>query len=490
MKDLLRKFKDKNIHVVGVSGAEGSAVASFFDSHGFKNIIGHDFCEEGDFKKSFFSFHDAYTEKEKESAYGKIKKSKIKINFKDNYLKDIEKAEIIFVPQSWFRYECNEPLKKISKKVELYNITRLYFELCPAPIVAITGTSGKSTTTRLVYEIFNKDASRRGKVYFSGNDRENIQILDNIFDIKKEDVLVLEVSNRQLKLKFNKGPHIGIITNISPNHLDDHKSYDDYANTKKKLLKNQTDKDFAILNYDSEKLRQLNTKAKIYYFSGKKELDKGAFVRNDDMIISKDGREYMICSIKDLKIPGPHNVENALAASLASLLYGINTKYIREVLLEFKGLKSRIEFVTEINGIKYYNDSTACNPSGTQVAINSFIEPIVLIAGGERKKTAEGEFEEMAESIVKSGVKVLLLIGGKADLIKNLVEKKMMENNSKDPIIKKCESLDDAVKTSHESAKSGDVVIMSPGCESFDMFSDYRDRARKFKKLVLGLDNK
>jgi len=378
-------------------------------------------------------------------------------------------------------------LKKLSKKIEFYNITKLYFNLCPAPIIAITGTSGKSTTSRLIYEIFNKDKDREGKIYFSGNDRENIQVLDNIFEIKKEDVLILEVSNRQLKIDFKKGPHIGVITNISPNHLDDHKSYNDYANTKKKLLKYQTKDDYAVLNYNSNKLRDINTDAKISYFSAGNELDKGAFVRNDDMYISESGREYRICSVKDLKIPGMHNIENALAASLATFLDGINTKYIREALLEFKGLKSRLEFVREINSIKYYNDSTACNPSGVKVAINSFIEPIVLIAGGERKKTSAGEFEDMAKSIVDRGVKVLLLIGNKADLIKELVEKEMLEQNKKEPIIKTCSNLSEAVDLSFKSAKKGDAVIMSPGCESFDMFKDYRDRARKFKKLVNGL---
>jgi UDP-N-acetylmuramoylalanine--D-glutamate ligase len=487
MSELLDKIRDKNIHIVGVSGAEGSALAAFFYSLGFKNITGHDFCEKGDFRKSFFSFHDAMSEKEKEAEYSKLKKSKVKINFKENYLKDAEKADMIFVPQSWFRYECNEPLKKLSGKIELYNITKLYFDLCRAPIVAITGTSGKSTTSRLVYEILQRDKDRKGKVYFSGNDRENIQILDKIFNIKEDDILVLEVSNRQLKINFNKGPHIGIITNISPNHLDDHKDFVDYANTKKKLLKNQTEKDLSILNYDTKTLHDVKTKSKTYFFSHGIEIDRGAFLRGDDMIITDDSREYKICSTKDLKIPGPHNIENALAASLAGYLSAVNTKYIREALMEFKGLKSRIELVREINGIKYYNDSTACNPSGTIVAISSFIEPIILIAGGERKVTGEGEFEEMAKSIVEKNVKVLLLIGKKADLIEELVKKYILEQKSRSPIIKKCKDLAEAVQASYRSANKGDVVIMSPGCESFDMFSDYRDRARRYRNLVLGL---
>lgn len=485
MHPYFKQLKSKNIHVIGVSGAEGSAAALFLAKHKIKTVACHDFCEKKDFKKNFFAFHDALSRKEKVKEFNKIKKLPYKFYFHKDYLKNIEKAKIIFAPQSWFRYNFNKKLEKFGKKFS--NITKLYFNLSAAPIIAITGTSGKSTTTRLVYEIFKKSNI---KTFFTGNDRENQQILENILDIKKEDVLVMEVSNRQLKIDPEKSPHIGIITNISPNHLDDHKNFADYIKTKSQLLKYQKIEDFAVLNYDNEKTKNLgkNLKAKVFYFSTRQQLSKGAFLVNSDLVIRKNGSEYKICSISDLKIKGEHNVQNILAASLAAYLYGINTKNIREAVTKFSGLKSRLQLVSEIRGVKYYEDSSACNPDGTKVAVQTFAsQPIILIAGGERKKVAEGEFEEMAKAIIKNNVKVLFLIGKKAPLIKETVKEAALSCHQAGPIIQIHQNLEEAVKRAYKSARRGDVVILSPGCESFDMFKDYRHRARKFKKAVLAL---
>ncbi|NQU99863.1 MAG: UDP-N-acetylmuramoyl-L-alanine--D-glutamate ligase, partial [Parcubacteria group bacterium] len=291
------------------------------------------------------------------------------------------------------------------------------------------------------------------------------------------------------KINLKKSPHIGVITNISHNHMDDHDDFNDYVETKKSLLEHQEEEDIAILNYNTKELQTISTASKIYYFSIEKQINEGSYLKGDDLIISKDNSEYKICSKFDLNIPGTHNIANVLAASLAAYLGGVNTKIIRETVTSFKGLKSRIELIREIKGVKYYNDSSACNPDGLRVAIKSFSHPIILIAGGTRKKEIPDEIEQMAEDIVKNKIKVLFLIGEKAQLIQKKVEDKMAETKSKEPFIKICSSLDEAVKYSHDSAKSGDIVIMSPGCESFDMFDDYRDRASQFTKLIQNFPN-
>lgn len=488
MHKYLEKIKDKKIHVVGVSGDEGSAIIKFLVAQGFNSIVGHDFCEKEDFKKNFDSFHDALSKEEKEMEFKEIKKLEIKINFKDEYLKDIEEAEIIFVPQSWFRYKFNEKLKELQDKTEFSNITKLYFNLCKAPIVAVTGTSGKSTTTRLIYEIFKKDReSKSEKVYFSGNDRENIQILDKILDIKKEDLLILEVSNRQLKIDLENSPHIGVVTNISHNHMDDHDDFNDYVEVKKSLLENQEDDDIAILNYSTKELQSISLSSTVRYFSTDKKIREGSYLFENDLFIASGNSEYKICSKFDLHIPGIHNIENVLAASLACYLGGVNTKVIREVVTNFKGLKSRIELIRELNGVKYYNDSSACNPEGLQMAISSFTAPIILVAGGTRSKDVPDEMAKMTKSIINNNVKVLLLIGDKAESIRKKVEETMVKNESKEPFIRICTSLQEAVKIAHDSARPRDVVILSPGCESFDMFKDYRDRANQYIDLVKNL---
>lgn len=480
----LSEFKNKKIHIVGVSGAEGSAVAEFlYENLNTKKIFAHDYCEKDDFKNSFNSFHDSYMLQEKEKLFRKIKNLPIEFNFGKNYLKGINKADIVFVPQSWFRYQINNKLVKLQKKIKFYNITKLYFKLCPCPIVAVTGTSGKSTTTRLIYEIIRNSQKQ---TYVTGNDRQNIQILDKIADIEKDNILVIEVSNRQLKIDLGKSPHIGVITNISPNHLDDHNNFQDYINTKKSLLKYQDDNDFSVLNYDNEITRKISDDyiSEAFFFSRKNVLDKGCFIRNNEIIIKRDNQEYRICSIEDILLPGPHNVENVLAASMAAFLAGAGTKTIRETITSFKGLSSRLEFVEEINGVKYFEDSSACNPDGPKYAVQSFKSPIILIAGGSRKSTIADEFKEMAEEIIKNNVKTLLLIGEKAKGIEDAVRKAATEKGASRLLIKKCENLPEAVLNASTIAVPGDNVVLSPGCESFGMFKDYRDRGRQYKKFV------
>lgn len=481
----LRELKSKKIHVVGTSGAEGSAVVLFLARYGFKKVTCHDFCEKKDFQKSFFSFHDGLSRQEKNKEFQRLKRVPFKFCFKDKYLSGIEKADVIFLPQSWFRYSFNDRIKKCDAK-RFSNLTKLYFNMSAAPIIAVTGTSGKSTTTRLIYEIFKKSGI---KTYFTGNDRENQQILENIFDLKRDDVLIMEVSNRQLKIDLEKSPKIAVITNISPNHLDDHKNFADYIKTKKSLLKYQKPNDFVILNHDNKETFELGktAKARVFYFASKGDLREGAFLSGGNLILREGNRENIICSSKDLKIPGLHNIENALAASLAAFLYGINTKIIRQAVIGFPGLKSRLELISEIKGAAYYEDSSACNPDGPRVAVQSFSQPKILIAGGERKKTAPGEFEEMAAAIVKNNVRALFLIGKKAPLIKEKVKTAALLEHEPGPVIETFGSLEEAVFHAYKSSRKGDVVILSPGCESFDMFSDYRHRARKFRKAVLAL---
>ncbi|MEW6407452.1 MAG: UDP-N-acetylmuramoyl-L-alanine--D-glutamate ligase [Patescibacteria group bacterium] len=485
MNPYLTQLKSKNIHVIGVSGAEGSEVAIFLAKYRIKKVALHDFCEKKDFQKSFFSFHDALSQKEKKGEFNRLRRLPYKFYFRDEYLKNIEKANVIFVPQSWFRYPFNDKLKKFEKK--LSNITKLYFNLCPAQIIAVTGTSGKSTTTRLIYEIFKKTNRH---AYFTGNDRKNCQILNNIFEIKPEDILIMEISNRQLKFDLKKSPKIGVITNITPNHLDDHRNFLDYVETKYNLLQYQKPTDFAILNYDNDTTRKIgkNHKAKIFYFSIQQQLQEGAFLVNNDLVIRKNKNEYKICSINDLKIKGKHNIQNVLAASLCAFVYGVNTKIIRNAVTKFSGLKSRLEPIAEIKGVKYYEDSSACNPDGVRAAVETFSStPLILIAGGERKIVSESEFDEMARTIVNNNVKIVLLIGKKAQIIKKAINEASLSCRKPGPIIQICKTLEEVTVRAYKSANRGDTVLLSPGCESFDMFRDYRDRARKFRKVVLAL---
>ena len=480
----LTQFENKNIHVVGVSGAEGSAVAEFLVKNLKKaEITAHDFCTEADFEQSFYSYHDGYNKTEKADLFDKVTNLPVKFCFKERYLNGIEKADIIFVPQSWFRYPENEKLQPLAGKTPFYNITKLYFTFCPCPIVAVTGTSGKSTTTRLIYEIL---AGGERKVWFTGNDRQNIQILPKMADISSDDIMVMEISNRQLKIDLEHSPQVAVVTNVTPNHLDDHKDFAEYVATKKSLLKYQQASDKAVLNSDNDVTSQFATqsKAQTYLFSNQQELEQGCFVRGNNIYIKDENGEHTICSTRDILLPGSHNIANVLAAALATFLLGTGPKQIREVVISFKGLPSRLEFVREVKGVKYYEDSSSCNPDGTQAALKSFTNPLVLIAGGSRKAKTINEYKQLAEDVVNSKIKVLLLIGEEGPEIEKSIRNILNVRGNDHLLIKQCTDLAEAVNNAGTVAEKGDVVVLSPGCESFGMFKDYRDRGRQFKKLV------
>ncbi len=483
---IIDKLKASNVHVVGVTGAEGSAVAEWLTNNGVSKVTAHDICSKEGVRESYNSFHDFFHEEEKAKSFEELMALPIAWHFSNTYLKGIKQADIIFVPQSWFRYSENDPIKKIQGKVELWSITKLYMNLVPCEIIGVTGTSGKSTTSRIIYEVL-KNSGR--KVYFSGNDRQNVQILDKISEIRKNDILVLEISNRQLLIDLDKSPHIGVITNISPNHLDDHKDFDDYILTKKRLLDWQSKSDFAVLNADCNNTKGLADliRSTPYFFSLKDKVAKGAYIFHRDIIVRNKDVSNKICSIDDLNVHGPHNKANVLAASVAGLLAGVSTKNIRSAVIAFKGIPYRHEFVRELNRVKYYDDTAACNPDGPRVTAESFKAPLILIMGGARKRPYPGEFDEMAAAIVRGNVIGILLIGEMAKEIEKALRKKIKEIGKYKFLIKKCESLAEAVGNAKTMSKPQGVVVFSPGCESFDMFADYRDRSRAYKELVNNL---
>lgn len=476
---MLEVFQNKNIHIIGATGAEGAALALFLPKKIKADFTFHDFCEKKDFKANFFSFHDAYSVKEKEKLFAELLRLKEKIKFKKEYLQNIETADFIFVPQSWFRYPENKILEDYRAK--FYNITKLYLNLARCSIFGVTGTLGKSTTSSLIAEII---AATGKKVLSSGNERHVRQYLEEIPQLKASDSLVLEISNRQLMLDLGKSPNFAVITNIVPNHLDDHGTFENYVQTKQSIYSHQCANDFLITSHDSEVTNNFSGPGKTYFFSLLEELEEGAFLRNQALLLRLNGRENRICEKHELKLQGEHNLSNVLAASLTCFLAGVPIKIIRQAILNFKNLEARLQFVGEKNGVWFYNDSKSCNPEATAAAIRTFKKPLILIAGGSRKKVYGGEFEKMAEAIIINKVKGLVLIGEKASEIRKAVRKEAAKFQKKSPLIREQQDFIKAFKDAFAMAEKGDVVLFSPGCESFGMFKDYRERARVFNNLV------
>jgi UDP-N-acetylmuramoylalanine--D-glutamate ligase len=450
----LKNLKNKNIHIVGIGGAEGSAVAEFLVGNNISSITGHDFSLRKDFKEAFYNTHLSLKLNRREEALNHLLDLPIKINFKDHYLEGIEEADLVFVSQVWFKYPQNMPILRNLKNsgVPFKTITNLYFELAPCKIISVTGTNGKTTTARLINSIFEKEKLRR--IYFAGNDRQNIQVLDKLSEMTKNDVLILETSSTQLLLNSGISPHIGVITNITPNHLDDHGSFENYIEAKKNLIRYQKAGDWAVLNYDDKVVRKIadeHNNSKVFLFSreiiqegstalrGLWSQHGGCFVKDNKIIVRENGKDCgiiqkilkqvqndtsIICDVSDIKIPGKHNLENVLAAISTAYLYGVNLENIKKGIINYTGTKHRLKLLYNINGIKYYDDTQATTPEAAIAGIESFDNEIILLAGGDNKGM---DYKNLAEKI-NSKIKLLILFPGDAsDEVEKFIDKNKID---------------------------------------------------------------
>ncbi len=477
----IKDLKNKNIHLVGLSGTEVSAIAEFLIDNNIKNITGHDWKTKKEFDQSFKLYHEGASDNEIKRKLKNIKTGVKKIYFKNQYLKDIKKAEIIFASSSWFRHGYNFPqLEKLRKKIPFYSWYNLFLELYPGKIIGVTGTAGKGTVTNLIYRILR---TAKKKVALVGESWKDVNI-KKIMDMGKNSFLVMEINNRYLLFthESRKSPYIAVITNISPNHLDDHhESFEEYIEAKKEIVKYQKAEDLTVLNWDNKITRKIEDKckSKVFFFSQIKHQKQGAFLDKNDIIVN----DHKICSISVLRIFGPHMISNVLAASLASRLAGVGIPDIKKGLLSFKGREHRMEFVRKIKGVEYFDDSASSRPIATLKATESFPDnSLHLIVGGFRKKPLPREYDDCARAIVKHKVKSVILIGQLSSYLEKVIKKFLPEDSK--TFIKRCSSLKEAVELARNKAKSGDIVLLSPGAESFGWFRDYRERGEEFKKIV------
>lgn len=342
--------------------------------------------------------------------------------------------------------------------------------------VAITGTNGKTTTTTLVGEIF-KAAARQ--TYVVGN--IGVAVISKALSAEKDSWLITETSSFQLETIRDFRPEISAILNLTPDHLDRHKTMQNYINAKARVFENQTKDQYCILNYDDAECRKLIEKcnATPVPFSRKEILDFGAYVKDENIVIKDaDGSVCEICGVEDLQIPGTHNLENALAACAIAHFAGIDAEVIAKVLREFQGVEHRIELCNEIDGIRFVNDSKGTNPDAAIRAIEAMKRDIILIAGGYDKGASFDEFVNAFDGKVKA----LVLLGKTATKIKEAAEKAGFTNTV---ILKDMEA---CVREAYRLAESGDVVLLSPACASWDMYTSFEQRGEHFKACVRELE--
>jgi len=341
-------------------------------------------------------------------------------------------------------------------------------------VIGITGTNGKSTTTALTGLIFEK--SHFNSVYGGNLGTPYSELLVNNLN---PDIAVLETSCFQLETIKEFHPKVAVFLNLTEDHLDRYKNIDEYFYYKKRIFENQDSTDFAILNYDDEKVRKLADaiKPRSYFFSMEGVPERGTFIKNGEVVFKDENTEETLFPLSIIRLRGEHNIQNILASVLSAKLMGVDNDAIEDAVSHFTGLPHRLEEVREINGVLYVNDSKATTPDSVIKALNSFNETIVLIAGGSSKNN---DFSEFAKHL-NGKVRKLILIGETSADIANAA----LDEGYSDIVF--ASSLEEAVDIAQKVAKRGDVVLLSPGCASFDMFKDFEDRGERFKQIVKAL---
>ena len=407
----------------------------------------------------------------------KINKYRYEVELGEDNLSRLKGFDIIFRSPSALptKHEFQSAVKKgaiLTSEIEMV------LKLAPCKIIGVTGTEGKTTTTSLIYEICKKAGYN---CFLGGNIGK--PIFTKINQMKPEDIVILELSSFQL-MGMTVSPNIAVVTNIFPDHLNVHKSYEEYQDAKKSIFRNQTEEGIVILNKDNEITEKFadEVKGKTIFFSSTKKLKNGYVYDREDGFIKKctDGKCEKLLNKNDIKLRGVHNYENICSALAATETVASKEAQI-EAVKNFKGVEHRLEFVREIDGVKYYNDSIGTSPASTIAGLNAFDENIILLAGGSDKGL---DYKEIGEVIAKK-VGTLILTGPTAQKIEEATKQALSEEKSIEII--HTNNLEESVKVAKEKAKEGDIVLLSPASASFDAFKNFEERGNYFKTLVNNL---
>lgn len=453
-------IKDKRIAFIGV-GVSHTELIKVFLSKGIRCVI-CDKKEEDEFDQLLMA---DFTSKGCEFSLG------------ENYLDEIFNCDIVFrTPGMYYNHPTLIEARK--RGVIITSEMETFFDLCPCKTYALTGSDGKTTTTTLVSEFLKAEGRR---VHLGGNIGK--ALLPLVETISETDLAVCELSSFQL-ISMRESPDVAGITNIRPNHLNVHGTMEEYTEAKCNILAHQNAYSRAVLNLDDEVTSGLAdlVRGELAYFSTKQKPENGAFLREDGMLCYNErGKVTEYVHMKDIKIPGMHNVEDYLTA--IAMTYGeVEPETVAKTAKEFGGVEHRIEFVRELDGVRYYNNSIASSPTRVLACLAAFDKKQIMIQGGSDKGIS---FEPMAAPICEK-VKVLILMGETAEKIRAAVEAAPNFDGSGLRIFM-VKDMQEAVQTARDNAEEGDIVSLSPACASFDMYRMFEDRGRHFKELVNAL---
>lgn len=453
-----KSFSGKNIAVVGF-GVEGETAAEFLIKNGAKVSIFDEKKENLIDRKKIERFRERG------------------VTFRFLTLPDLSSFDLI-IRSPGIRLSKLKIEEAQKKGAQVTSATKLFFDLCPCPIIGVTGTKGKGTTSTLIYKMLEKQGI---DVHLGGN--IGVTPLTFLDTLTPRSQVVLELSSFQLQ-DLHKSPHIAVMLMVTSEHLDYHKDVYEYVSAKRNILRFQTKNDFAVINHDypASNESDILTNGQVYYVSREQQVWQGAYVK-DGMICLKMGEaEIEVIKTQEILLPGKHNLENVCAALLAATLAGAQRDAILSTLKTFKGLEHRLELVATIKGVRYYDDSFSTTPETAIAAIEAFEEdPEILILGGSSKKS---DFRELGKVISsRKNIKAIIGVGEEWSRIKSEIRNSKFEIL----IIENCKNMEEIVKAAAGVTTLGDVVLLSPGCASFGMFKNYKARGDQFKEEVLKL---
>jgi UDP-N-acetylmuramoylalanine--D-glutamate ligase len=410
---------------------------------------------------------DARPENELGDAPAKLREAGVKLELggpvENTYL-----AQDLIIPSPGVPADDPLLLKARSKGITVWSEIELAYRFLEGEMIGITGSNGKTTTTTLVHHIL-KTAGRNALL--AGN--VGTALIGRVDEMNAKTVSVVELSSFQLELTDKFRPDIAVFLNLTPDHLDRHKTLEAYAAAKARIFAKQTELDAAVLNADDTPTVALAPKKpQVFWFSRKDRVEKGACVKGDSVVIVHRGKEELVMKVAEIPLAGGHNIENVLAAATTARLANVDAATIGKAVKSFAGVEHRLEFVAEIGGVRYYNDSKATNVDATLKALDAFPGGILVILGGKDK----GSDYTVLQKPLREKAVLALLIGAAADKIEKQIAGSVA--------IERAGALGAAVQVASQAAKSGDVVLLAPACASFDQFENYEHRGRVFKELV------
>lgn len=478
MAGVVDDFRGRKVAVVGM-GKSNQALSRYLLKRGASLVL-----------------FDRKTPEELGPVYDEFSRYEVEWNLGPGYLETLPAFDLIFLAPGMKK---SQPQIEKARRNGAFISTEidLFLQRCKGTVLGVTGSAGKTTTASLTYAILKRSQKDSGlsDVLLGGN--IGVPLIEKVDEIPKDAVVVLELSSFQLQL-CHRSPHVALVLNIRPNHLDIHENLEEYIDAKKSIFRYQGLDDVCVLNLDDPVTRSFSSqvpgkldgftfgppeKNEFVQMKDAKEVSIWAWVDGEDLYVGRPGAAQIVASRKDFLIPGKHNLLNALGAILLSLEAGAGVKGMREVIRSFKGIEHRIEFVREISGVRFYNDSIATSPDRTMALLEALEGPKVLILGGYDKGLS---FDELAREVVAQGCKVVTM-GQTAAKIEEAIFKAWQEQGGctrAEPSVTRAASLEEAVHLAREAASDGYSVVLSPACASFDMFTSYEERGKRFKEIV------